>query len=236
MSAELSGEVTAIATAVLAVFAIVTAVYAVRAFRKQSQEVSDQAKQLKVQSDRFDLQEKQLKEQRKINARQVKVFELQVAELRESLAERRREGLLRRSAQASRVSLITKVVRTTSRDFDSGFRLEVTVANGNNPQPVYDARLYWYSNGELDEMNNPELLGTVRAKAAAFRDFMPGSKPDACGALLTFRDATKANWIRNSDGDLTEGANYQVPDLIRALFGGAGSGTSSPHVAPEPGR
>jgi hypothetical protein len=222
---ELSGEITAIATAALAVFAIVTAVYAVRAFRKQSQEVSDQAKQLKVQSDRFDLQERQLEEQRKINAEQVKVFEFQVAELSESLAERRREALLRTRAQASRVALIKKVVRTTPRHSDSGFRLDMTVANGNNPQPVYDARLYWYSNGELDEMNNPELLGTVLDTATGFRDFMPGSKEDACGALLTFRDATKASWIRSMDGDLTESAAYQVPDLMRALFGGSGSGT-----------
>jgi hypothetical protein len=243
MSVELSGEITAIGTAVLALFAIFTAVYAARAFRKQSQEVSDQAeqlkfqsKQLKVQSDRFDLQEKQFEEQHKINAEQVKVFELQVAEFRESLAERRREGLLRRSAQASRVSLITKIVRTTSRDFDSGFRLNVTVANGNNPQPVYDVRLYWYSNGELDKMNNPELLGTVLDTATASRDFTPGSEPHVCGALLTFRDATKASWIRSADGDLTEGADYQVPDLMRALFGRAGSGTSSPHIAPDAGQ
>jgi hypothetical protein len=34
MSLNLSGEITAIATAVLAVFAIVTAIYAIRAFRK----------------------------------------------------------------------------------------------------------------------------------------------------------------------------------------------------------
>jgi cbb3-type cytochrome oxidase subunit 3 len=51
MSSDLSAEITAIATAVLAVFAIVTAVFAFLAFRKQSREVSDQAKMLKVQSD-----------------------------------------------------------------------------------------------------------------------------------------------------------------------------------------
>jgi hypothetical protein len=39
MSVDLSGEITAIATAVLAVFAIVTAVFAVLAFLKQSREV-----------------------------------------------------------------------------------------------------------------------------------------------------------------------------------------------------
>lgn len=170
---------------------------------------------------------RRFEEQRKINAEQLKVFEFQVAELRESLAERRREGLLRGTAQASRVSLITKIVWITPGDFDSGFRLDVTVVNGNNPQPVYNAGLHWYSNGKLDEMNNPELLGTVLDKATAFRDFMPGSKPHACGAFLTFRDGAKANWIRSADGNLTEGADYDVPDLMRALFGGPGSDTPS---------
>ena len=53
MSVDLSGELTAIATAVLAFFAIVTAVYARRAFLKQSKEVSDQASMLKVQSEQL---------------------------------------------------------------------------------------------------------------------------------------------------------------------------------------
>ncbi len=39
MSSDLSGEITAIATAILAVFAIVTAMFAFLAYRKQSQEV-----------------------------------------------------------------------------------------------------------------------------------------------------------------------------------------------------
>jgi hypothetical protein len=39
MSSDLSAEISAIATAVLALFAIVTAAYAIRAFGKQSQEV-----------------------------------------------------------------------------------------------------------------------------------------------------------------------------------------------------
>jgi hypothetical protein len=46
-SADLSAEVTAIATAVLALFAIVTAYYARKAFLKQSEEVTDQAREIK---------------------------------------------------------------------------------------------------------------------------------------------------------------------------------------------
>ena len=83
MSVDLSSEITAIATAVLAVFAIVTAVFAVRAFRRQSKEVSDQAEMLKVQSRQLDLQSQQLNDQREINA-------LQAEDLRESLTERAR--------------------------------------------------------------------------------------------------------------------------------------------------
>ena len=82
MSLIFATQLTAVATAVLAVFAIVTTVFAVRAFRKQSQEVRDQASLLKVQSD-------QLGEQRTINA-------LQAKDLQESLKERER---LRRIAE-----------------------------------------------------------------------------------------------------------------------------------------
>jgi hypothetical protein len=88
--------ITGVATAVLAVFAIVTAWYARQAFRKQSQEVGDQASMLKVQS-------KQLTQQRKINARQTKVLKLQARELRESLDERKREAEQRKIAQAAKV-------------------------------------------------------------------------------------------------------------------------------------
>jgi hypothetical protein len=64
--------------------------------------------------------------------------------------------------------LIAKVVWVTPKDFDSGFRLEVTVVNANDPQqPVYDARLYWYCDGELYGRDSPEDLGTVLATATA---------------------------------------------------------------------
>ena len=47
MSSDLSAGITAIATAVLAVFAILTAWYARQAFLKQPQEVTDQAEMLR---------------------------------------------------------------------------------------------------------------------------------------------------------------------------------------------
>jgi hypothetical protein len=125
MSLNLSGEITAVATAVLAFFAIVTPFYAVRAFRKQAQEVRaieqqvkdqeeltrQQAELLKIQSGQLELQREQLGDQRsaiedqvRANARQAEVLELQATELRESLAERKREAEDQRRSQAVRVT------------------------------------------------------------------------------------------------------------------------------------
>jgi hypothetical protein len=89
---DVPGWITAAGTALLAIFVILTTIYAVRAFRKQSQEVSHQAEMLKVRSEH-------LGEQRQVNEKQTKVLELQAAELREFLDERRREVEQRRSAR-----------------------------------------------------------------------------------------------------------------------------------------
>jgi hypothetical protein len=112
MSLIFATQLTAIAAAILALFAIVTTYYARRAFLKQSQEVRaieqqvkdqeepsrQQAELLKVQSGQLELQRHQFDEQRKVNERQSEVIELQAKELRESLYQREREALERRSA------------------------------------------------------------------------------------------------------------------------------------------
>ena len=117
MSVDLSGEITAIATAALAGFAIVTAIVATLAFWKQSREVRaierqvidqqeisrQQAELLKIQSDQLELQRQQLGDQRQANKAQSEVLRLQASELRESLDERRRETEERRKAQAAQV-------------------------------------------------------------------------------------------------------------------------------------
>jgi len=90
MSLIFATQLTAIATAVLAVFAMATAYYARKAFRSQSKEVGDQATMLKVQSD-------QLEEQRKINA-------LQAKDLEASLKERERLRRITEREQASAIS------------------------------------------------------------------------------------------------------------------------------------
>jgi hypothetical protein len=111
MSLLMATQVTAIATAALALFAIVTAILAGLAFRKQSAEVAilgrqldDQAKLLKVQSEQLDLQSQQFEEQRKVNADQTGVFSLQSRELEASLAERKEVAARELRAQANRVT------------------------------------------------------------------------------------------------------------------------------------
>lgn len=151
MSVDLSGEITAIATAALAALAIVTAVFAFLAFRAQSREVraierqvSDQqevtrqqAELLRVQSGQLGLQREQLADQHTAiedqilaNARQAKVLELQASELRESLGERKREAEQRKSAQAAQVFIsqqhaLASLVKETAAEREGQFHTEM---------------------------------------------------------------------------------------------------------------
>jgi len=104
MSLIFATQLTAIATAVLAVFAILTGIYAIRAFRKQSKETSDQAKMLEVQSDRLEVYRTQVDEQREINDARGKVLELQAREILASLEQRERAADEERRSQAVRVT------------------------------------------------------------------------------------------------------------------------------------
>lgn len=167
MSLIFATQLTAVATAVLAVFAFVTAWYARRAFLKQSQEVSDQAEMLKVQSE-------QLTEQRKLNKEQTRVLALQAEELHKSLAEREREAEQRRRAQAGRVfvsqqsyissyiSVDPEPIEVDSRgevipDEPDCTRVEVAVINSSD-QPIYEAELLWRY-GSASRCAIPELRG-----------------------------------------------------------------------------
>ena len=95
---DLPGWITAVGTALLAVFAILTTIYAVRAFRKQSQEVRDQAEMLRVQSRQLDLRSQQFNDQREINA-------VLAEDLRESLKERARLRQDAEREQADKIGL-----------------------------------------------------------------------------------------------------------------------------------
>ena len=211
MSVDLSGEITAIATAVLAVFAIVTAIFAVRAFRKQSQEVSDQASMLKVQS-------KQLAEQRKINERQTEVLELQAAELRESLEERKREAVERRDAQASQVHIALKTIGKSRKGAPT---IEATVVNASErQQPIYDVKLYGHVRGQGSGTPNQVPLGTVLnwEKETRHRDFLADIDASDCSAALTFRDALNVTWMKTPDGFFAPESSDVTPDaFLRVL-------------------
>ena len=203
MSVDLSGEITGIATAVLAVFAIVTAWYARRAFLKQSQEVRDQAAMLEVQSE-------QLAEQRRVNAEEIGVLALQAAELRESLEERKHEAAERRRAQASRVFVSAEPSPEGSDPIDSFLvRIENT-----SQQPVYHLTFFWRDGiGEWNEPSDPPRLPFLMpGKPYAFvASLVPSLQrkrflldSSLLGAGVIFRDAAGVHWRLRSDGQLEE--------------------------------
>lgn len=205
MSLIFATQVGAVATVVLAVGAIVTAIFAIRAFRKQSQEVSDQAKMLKIQSDRLD-------EQRKINAEQTKVLELQKDELGASLAERKREAAERRRAQASRVFILAKA---HPRDGEPISVISRTVKN-TSQLPIYDLILLWRGEtGEWIDIGDPVDLpvfmpgeqhdwATSIEPSVRIQSFL--TDPSLIRAAVVFRDAAGVHWRLQSDGQLVEEA------------------------------
>jgi hypothetical protein len=223
VSLNLSGEITATATVVLAVFAILTAAFAILAFLKQSKEVRDQASMLAIQSE-------QLAEQRKLNADQLKVLALQAAELSQSLEERKREAVERRSAQASRV-FISQEARVKSASVrvrlvdgkpvrvppdPQNVIAYIRIVNSSD-QPVYDASLWWHRAPEAHADPAPEALGTLLpgAEMQKDREFPPSTSMAAVGAVLTFRDAAGVDWIRTADGLLMHAESDLALDVAQ---------------------
>jgi hypothetical protein len=190
-AADVPGWITAVGTALLAVFAILTTIYAVRAFRKQSQEVSDQASMLQIQSE-------QLAEQRKVNTEQIGVLALQAADLRESLEERKREASARRRGQALQIQI-------SINPFGNAVAMRATITN-RSAQAVYAAELRWLFNSESSGDPNPQLLGTIppMSDCTTERDFPANRDREAVDAILTFRDAAGITWMRRPDGTLAE--------------------------------
>jgi hypothetical protein len=159
------------------VLAIVTAVFAFLAFRKQSREVSDQAKMLEVQSD-------QLGEDRTVNAEQIRVLKLQAEELRESLDERKHEAEDRRRAQASRVFIWEERGMNRPANVPPFPGVTAHVANSSD-QPVYDAELVWRRGADLYGSPNPQPLPTIMPvhrhpsrREPEFRARTPADSPD----------------------------------------------------------
>lgn len=189
MSLIFATQVTAIATAVLAAFAIVTAWYARRAFLKRSQEVKVQAEQLA--------------EQRKVNDEQLSILGLQAKELQESLNQREREALERRSAQASKV--FVREERYASHDAGEISALGTTVrVNNRSQQPVYDVSFRWhcagvpYTESHRDEPSMP---------ACEYHDWVEvptNIDPGEFGAFAAFRYRAGVRWRAYPDGRFDE--------------------------------
>ena len=193
MSLIFATQLTAAATAALAAFAIVTAVFAYLAYRKQSQQVTDQAKMLD--------------EQRKINAEQTKVLTLQATELGQSLAERR-------TAQASKVFIWTEpatVAHVSQAQQAAGARTaEGMTAHLENAsrQPVYELEIAWYKG--TAPWREPDRIGVLmpdekEERTHAYPEDLPAKVDRALfGAVAHFRDAAGVHWRIRPDGRIDE--------------------------------
>src|SRR5215469_11346382 len=220
MSLLVATQLTALATAVLAVGAVFTAIFAVLAFRKQSQEVSaiekqvtdqqeltqQQAELLRLQSRQLEVQQQQFTDQREANARQAKIFELQAAELRQSILERAIEEEERRRAQASLVFIREdrNAEEKSGRERSLPY-INATVLNSSD-QPVYNAQLQWQrGSAKLDNLS-PEQLGMIMPGAETYgsRKFASDADMAANNTVLTFRDAAGVTWISRPDGTLRD--------------------------------
>jgi hypothetical protein len=183
---------TAILTGVLAVGAIVTAVFAFLAFRKQAAELTT----LKSQAE----------DQRATNAKLAAAAELQVQELRESLAERQRGREQQHRRQASQVILSQEVpsgMRMLGSTLAVPLYITVTVSNRSD-EPIYDVHVLWHRDGAQD--GDPQIFPIAMAHATqqATRDFPAGTSPEAVNAEVRFRDAAGFGWLRRPDGTLDE--------------------------------
>ncbi len=207
MSLLLATQISAIATAVLAVFAILTTIYAVRAFRKQSQEVSDQASMLQVQSE-------QLAEQRKVNAEQIGVLALQAAELRESLEQRQRDADEQRRSQATRVTAWLGTHKESKAFWGANVR-------NASDEPLFEVRVFFHHMREKEgggyqavSQGGPPPRETIAVLPPGEDRFvwipadvqaMFGSiaiDDRNCAASIEFTDAAGNQWERDPRGAL----------------------------------
>jgi hypothetical protein len=197
---DLSGEITAIATAVLAAFAIITAVFAVLAFLKQSREVR--------------AIERQVTDQQELTQQQAKLLRVQSGQLelqREQFADQLAE---RRRAQASCVFIWTETgpdPRRTDAQIEKGvpWREGITAHISNtSAQPVYDLTVGWHRRtapwGEPDQV--PVLMpGEQEDLTRTFPDDLPATMDYTLfGAVARFRDAAAVHWRLRPDGQLDE--------------------------------
>ena len=167
-AADVPGWITAVGTALLAIFAILTTIYAVRAFRKQSDAVSDgrelirqQKDMLQVQSDRLEVYRGQVDEQREMNAKYREALDLQASEIRASLEQRERAGEEERRSQAAQVTAWFE--QTPGKTWAGHIR-------NASDLPIFDVRTFFHyvaekwPGGDWD----PQMLGGPVEKIRVF--------------------------------------------------------------------
>jgi len=206
--------VLAIATMVLALGAALTVLFAKRAFDKQSEEVRTLADQLKVSCEQFE-------EQKRLNARQTDVLDLQQQDLRESLEQRQ-------FAQAALIYVTNDYFSGRSRGSSEEIvegrtaRLPTVTATIFNasPQPIYDVRVMWVDARDLKEAGDCDFLHTIRPgeHRVAEKELPPGSPSDTAIPVAYFRDALGRRWTLLQDGYLDRVEPGKGPDLGGAIM------------------
>jgi hypothetical protein len=204
MSVDLSGEITAIATAVLAVFAFATAILAGFAFWKQSREVR--------------AIEGQVKDQEELTQQQATLLEIQGRQLELQQKQFDQQADERRRAQASRVFIWSESGYDPSPYHDGDPPPEpgiITHVRNTSEQPIYALNIDW----------GPEKPRWM--ESTHFPVLMPGDQKDPfqpiehrnifkLAPIARFRDAAGLHWILTPEGQLDEssaGKNDSSPDI-----------------------
>jgi hypothetical protein len=199
MPSDLSGEITAVATVVLAVFAIVTAIFAMLAFRMQSQEVRTIERQVKDQ-------EALTRQQAELLAIQSDQLELQRQQFDNQRAEQRR-------AQAIRILISAEPRPDPETSGAEPIRQTFVIVTNTSPQPIYDLKfLFRQEDGEWTRLDSPPENALVLPPGEQYQypfdinlpypNFL--MDPSLIAAGIVFRDANGVHWLLYSDGRLDE--------------------------------
>ena len=129
-----------------------------------------------------------------MNARQAEVLALQADDLRESLAERKRETDLRHRDQASRVFTAEETYDTNPEGrpaTDVSPPSVTAVVSNTSDQPIYEAALCWHLWTARYGDPNRESLDTIMPgeRITRTRTFPVDTDMAASGAVVRFRDA-----------------------------------------------
>lgn len=199
MSLLTATEVTAVATAVLALLAAATAWFAFAAARAQAEQVRilrGQVRSAKTELDR------QADDRRRAQAAQVYLTRAAVKVRRGSQGTVQVQGI---SAKAAHV--------------------DITVHN-TSKQPVYDVRVHWASATAKVQAGSDDPAGTLPpgGEYHAQRE-LPGDMPlEDFTAVASFRDAAGLQWSITPDGRLQsvpEGLAQDAPLVATLALGGS---------------